>query len=35
MRAAFAAAGTLAEIGPAMSLTRDGTAVNGDVIDER
>jgi hypothetical protein len=35
MAAAFAAARTVAEIGPAMSLTKDGTAVNGDVIDER
>jgi hypothetical protein len=35
MGAAFAAAGTVAEIGPAMSLTKDGTAVNGEVIDER
>ena len=34
MAAAFAAAGTVAEIGPAMSLTKDGTAVNGEVIDE-
>ena len=35
MGAAFAAAGTVTEIGPAMSLTKDGTAVNGEVIDER
>jgi hypothetical protein len=35
MGAAFAAAGTVAEIGPAMSLTKDGTAVNGEVVDER
>jgi hypothetical protein len=35
MGAAFGAAATVAEIGPAMSLTKDGTAVNGEIIDER
>jgi DNA-binding XRE family transcriptional regulator len=35
MGAAFGAAATVAEIGPAMSLTRDGTAVNGEIIDEQ
>ncbi|MCI2423756.1 hemin-degrading factor [Saccharopolyspora sp. K220] len=27
--------GAVAEFGPAMSLTRDGSAVHGEVIDER
>jgi hypothetical protein len=35
MGAAFAAAVTVAEIGPAMSLAKDGTAVNGELIDEQ
>jgi hypothetical protein len=34
MGAAFGAAATVTEIGPAMSLTRDGTAVNGEIVDE-
>lgn len=32
MQAAFAAAGAVAEIGPAMSLTNQATAVNGTVV---
>lgn len=35
MGAAFAAAGTVAEIGPAMALPKDATVVNGEVIDQR
>jgi hypothetical protein len=34
MGAAFAAAGTVAEIGPAMALAKDATVVNGEVIDQ-
>ncbi len=34
MAAAFAAAGTVAEIGPAMSLIKDATAINGEIIDQ-
>ena len=35
MGAAFGAAATVGEIGPAMSPTKDGTAVNGEIVDER
>jgi hypothetical protein len=35
MGAAFAAAGTVAEIGPAMALAKDATVVNGDGVDQR
>jgi hypothetical protein len=34
MGAAFDVAATVAEIGPAMSLTKDATAVKGEIIDE-